>query len=659
LKIINNQNRKKFDKKAQVTAFIIIGLVILGTVGLFTYVINSTTKYKDTPNEYMPVVEYVDQCVRETTASGIFLLSLQGGYVELPEAISTNPESYIDMGFKVPYWYYKGQRRGPYIEMIEEDLAEYINQNLLICLDNLNSFRDQYTINEDISKTDITTEVLITVDDVYVETDLPLTLSTSDVISITLPLIQVETEYNIGQMLDLAFAIMNLEEEENFLEAYTDEIIASSDYLPYEGIEFSCEPKKWEIDDMEDYTKIILQHNLKYLMFENTEYEETDYDYYNELYKIKLNSEDYSNLKVETIYNPDWGLDLDVQPSSNGEVTDIDLLKNTFSIPCVKIYHHKYSTYYPVMFRITDEDYPDLSFYFATPVITRRNMPNRYSEIEPWPAETDTYVNKQYCNNETTITLYHIGDDGYIYTEETIAANWNYGVEVFVYDSLYGLDMPLSGVNISYRCVSFECDVGRTGLPIDEAGYYTGGMPSLNTEFPTCVNGYVIAEADGYKDAKIMQTVDSSTDGQSINIEMIKLMPFEFKVTVIEEHNGLISERELEKEESAVVTILSDDLDYDQYVIYNQNGTSENITLLAQETTYELEVQLTSDTEFLGLLQLNWTPTVSEIVTRDNLEFYVIKKDITAPNFVLDTEQYQEVYNYALEQSQYYEPKFG
>src|SRR3989338_4091994 len=76
-----NVKHKKMQKKAQVTVFIILGLFILVSVGIFTYFTSEIFKYKNLPEQFVPVAKYAEQCTEDVLLQGIFQAGINGGYV--------------------------------------------------------------------------------------------------------------------------------------------------------------------------------------------------------------------------------------------------------------------------------------------------------------------------------------------------------------------------------------------------------------------------------------------------------------------------------------------------------------------------------------------------------------------------------------------------
>lgn len=644
-------------KRGQVSVFIIIGLIILLVVGTSVYLVTDIVdKDYGVPEEVVPIANYIDQCTQDIASDGIFLAGMQGGYIEIPTEIQTNPEAYLDRGFKIPHWFYNGKDRAPSIQEIEAELSIYVNTYLNDCLQNLDAFRNEWEIDE---IENISTQVEIGEEKIIVNILIPVVVTSYEKdITITLPSIEVELDIDFGKMLELAYAIHYKESTEFFLEFYTDEIIASSDYLPYDGIEFTCEPRVWNIEeDIRPHLEGILMHNLHFLMFENTDYEETGYPYYDNIYKVDVGVGDMEDLKVTTLFDPSWGLDLQVLPSDSGKVKDIHLLDQFMILPCTKIYHHKYSTVYEIMFTITDDDHPEYPFHFVLPVNMRRNMPNKYGEVEPWELEIDIVRSREYCAEETLVTVYETDVDGNINTYEEMQQNPRYELNVYVEDSVYGKDAPLADVDIKYRCIDMECEIGTTSYPMTDTGMYTGLSPHLEELFPVCSNGVIIAEKEGYLSTKYFATVDEDTAGSTIQIPLVMLKPMDYKVLVMQDHRGVITERELLDEELAVITIENEELDYEQILVYPDTGEYsgvENLTLPVGDYTYELKIQLIEEENMFGGFEANWTVDLNDALVNDNVVFYALKKD---PDFPTVTqEDYVELYDYAKNNSYKYPP---
>ncbi|MBI5072383.1 hypothetical protein HZA99_01045 [Candidatus Woesearchaeota archaeon] len=674
------------NKKAQVTIFIILGLFLLVGVGLFTYFRSEVYKYHNLPVQFIPVAKYAEQCVQDVAQQGIFQAGMQGGYVSQPY-----PENaaYLNVGFPVTYLYLAGQDRTVSVPHLEKDLDKFIAENINSCLSDFSTF-SQFTITP-VSDVNVSAAATVGSDTVGIGLEIPVQISDGTTTA-TLPTIKVQFDNTIGNKLFLAYQIMKAENEQGFLEFYTDEIIAASDWLPYEGFDFTCKPKRWKVDDMRAYIQKAVAVNLPYIMFSGTDYAETGNPYYDNIYKVSLGVSGVSDLKVTTSYDSHWGMDLDVQPSQDGVVTDVKLVGKTIALPCIHTYHHKYSTNYPVLFTITDGENTDYPFYFATLVIMHRNEPDRKNEMQPWPSEADTIREKAFCANETTTTLYTLDDSGKITTEQQDVQNWNYGLDVVAMDNQYGFNAVLNDVVISYHCLNFNCPVGATGYgggtgrPYDSSGMLAT-YPLLSSTFPTCLNGELIAEKDGYQTKTIFQSVSDKSNGATVLLPMYRLQPLSFDVTVVQNHNNVISERSLEDNEMAVVTLKNSQEGFEKVLVYPMSagagteaatetltdkifGSSSQTTeavdsetlaaagfdalslMVGDDLTYTVDVKLLQDDRYVGSFVYNWTPDANAVSGASHAQFYVIKKDV----FVPTDENYLEAIQYGDEQSGSYPP---
>ncbi len=640
-------------KKAQVTIFIILGLVLLIVAGLVTYFAVDMFKYADIEEQFIPVAKYTEQCVNDVTEHAIFLAGINGGHIKSQD---NEKEAYLDAGFPITYWFIAGEDRSVTIVQLENELEMYLNEHVNDCLTDYSSFEGEFAVTP-VNQVSVTSDVRISENEVHVELNLPVQISDGTVTS-TLPEIKVKIHNTIGKKLFLAYQIMKTENKDGFLEFYTDEIIAASDWLPYEGFDVTCKPKRWTVNEMREYIKQAIAVNLPFIMFKGTRYEETGDPYYDKIYLVDPHASGVKDLNVDIMYNPEWGMNLDVNPSENGIVTTLHMVGQTIAIPCISVYHHKYSAYFPVLFTITDDDAGDYPFYFATPVIMKRNEADRYSEIQPWPSETDVIRSREYCSKTVKTTAYTMKRDGTLDAQETEEDRWLYDLDVIVMDALYGFDGILDNVSIKYQCGQFICDIGATEYG---SGNTLVAYPLLSSRFPSCLHGQIIAEKNGYHAVRASQTVADDTDGATVQMKMFHLRPLNFDITLIENHNNVIGEVELDENDIVVITLKNENLDFEKVMVWPIGNTSEGAAgfdtlelLVAPDVTYELDIKLIQDDIFTGGLSYNWTPDVNTITAANGVHFYAIKKDI----LLSTNENYMEAMKYAEHESANYPPEF-
>ena len=179
-------------KSAQITVFIIIGIVILFTFAGIMYFTKTITKKEiltaadpslaDVPTAFKPLTTYTESCINSVAKKGLLILGEQGGYI-YPDTVGkysvTNPTEADGINLeplKVPYWHYNVESNSkknivysslkPELfadddpEMsIESQLSRYVEERLDGCLEDYSPFVGQgFTIeivNKDAKEVDV------------------------------------------------------------------------------------------------------------------------------------------------------------------------------------------------------------------------------------------------------------------------------------------------------------------------------------------------------------------------------------------------------------------------------------------------------------------------------------------------------------------------
>lgn len=652
-------------KRGQISLFIILGLLILLVTALFVYFNQYFFQYLGVSSEIKPIVNIIEGCVQETAEQGLLLASLQGGYLQLPDELAYLPDATVDLGFKVPLWYYNQKNTAPALSLIEEQLADHIEQKTSDCFGDFKSLQEQYVFGPV-----PTPEVKVNIGDdrVVITFTMPLKVTTGTEETI-IPTLTFTKDNTFGKKYKLATTIMQKENKDNFLEKLTDEIIASSDYLPYEGMEFTCQPRIWLDQQIDNHLQEIIQHNLPRLYFTDTATKAPDDLYYKNVYTINLNTPFFKDLIVKTIV-PSQAIHAEVHPKENGKVTYLNMVADTFMLPCVKVYHHKYDLTYNVLFEIkTDAVGEDtIPFYFATPIIVKRNEPNRNNEIEPWPSEVLELQSKAFCERQEDISLYTLNPEkGVITAVPAVTENWKYELQVYAIDNI--LQQPIADATVKYRCGRLECDIGTTA-------YNNLGIPFLRDKFPTCLNGKIVVERKGYFKSEEIQTIDETAEQAIVNVPLTRLLPYSYGVVIIENHNDAISERPLEADETAVITVSSNDekYPYEKTLVYPttafNDGVIEKTTeefheenpyqgfdLLAADITYTVDITVVKNDQYRGGYYGNFTTTIEDALNNNHLDFIAIVKDPLLPAVL--PEEFLEIMNYAKDISPEYQQRLA
>ena len=229
-------------------------------------------------------------------------------------------------------------------------------------------------------------------------------------------------------------------------------------YAPVDGVEISCSPLVWNAEEIFDEIQEGIEVNTLAL---GTDREE---DYFNIDLPIK------SGQEVSFLNSRNWPNSFEVAPSDEvlltanpvGNQPGLGLLGF-----CYVPYHFVYDVKYPVLIQIKDKNTEEV-FQFPMAVVIQGNNPREsllgsavVKDVEP-----------ELCRFKNT--------------------------EIQV--RTLSLDSGFVDAEISYDCFSQRCNIGTTenGLLVEK--------------FPQCVNGYVSARAEGFKDARyLLSTVNSGS----------------------------------------------------------------------------------------------------------------------------------------------------
>tara|TARA_Y100000034_G_scaffold28265_1_gene33982 strand:- start:770 stop:1495 length:726 start_codon:yes stop_codon:yes gene_type:complete len=156
-------------KRAQVTVFIIVAIVIIAGIGLFFILKDKISFGGGISPEVMSIYSYVESCIKDELVESIELVGLQGGYINVPQqhlqAENLTP---------IAYGYNRGNNVLPTKNKIEAEISNYIKLHLSICLDS-GSFS-----GFEIKKGEINVDTKIKENRVLVLVNYPLGISKGD-----------------------------------------------------------------------------------------------------------------------------------------------------------------------------------------------------------------------------------------------------------------------------------------------------------------------------------------------------------------------------------------------------------------------------------------------------------------------------------------------
>jgi len=638
----------KKQKKGQITIFILLGLVFVISISALVYIQKQGLVFRHgnlISGEAEPIVDYVDMCIDELGKEALMLAGHQGGFVKLPDYIQNNPFTHLDYGLKIPYWYYEGRDISPSLDEIELQLADYVNENLDECINNLEQFQQEFDIEFDEQHS---VQVDIARKDVNFKLTYPIILTDK----LKQKVIFV-SEYNskidvaFKKVYELAKRILEKENSDMYFEQITVDLMGMNEGIPFTGMQIKCTggPMQWLVADINLDIREALAKDISRIRVKGTDYvpfmenegvykdlEEYDledimdgnlpenvpldaYDYFHYFWDINYRSD----LKVGFNYYPEYGLMLKVRPSNSG-IMKSNVAKGTsyLNFLCIHSYHFSYDVNYPVEVIVRDDDSlkgEGYVFRYAIPIMIDHNIPNR---------EKITQSIFTYYGSEEDYSLECEDEEGMY----NIIAN---GFDEYMYQS------ELDGVDITYDCLRFECELGETEFQ----GSFTGLMSGLTEG---CSHGFIKAEKEGYLEV-VNQVTSEQIDRGIIEFWMPKLKEFPYEIM---SHKYSPATETFGNEElfegTATVRLMHNSYDFDKIDLYNtDNDTIEVLVDLPQ--TYSLEIMLLEDEEIIGGWNGNWTVSYEDLKDKNKLVFHTFEY---WPKPITDDEM-MDMYTYLFE----------
>ncbi len=494
------------NKRGQVAIFIIIAIIIVGGIVLFVSfrdVIFGTS----IPAELQPVFNAYQACINEETERGLNLLANQGGRINIDESDLGNDYSPFTKnlnfyGVSVPYWYRldeKGfiEENIPARGDMEEELAQLIEENLNDC--DLSSYYEQgfYIDLPD----EISSSVSISNNKVEVSVDAGLSVSKKD-ISAVKGKYDLETQSRLGEFYDAARKLYDYEAETNFAEEYSIDVIRL--YAPVDGVEVQCSPKIWKTGEEIDAVKEGLESNIAAIKFQGDDFTLGSKD--NKYFVVDANTK----VPARLIYSKEWPSVFEISGDKvTNELMIAEAIGNQQGLGvmgfCYVPYHFVYDMRFPVMFQVGDG--VDL-FQFPVTVIVDNNLAKK-AELPQINYQEPKFRMCDFKEAEA---------------------------EIHTYDE----ELNPVEADVSFECLEESCDLGRTEIKNGDA-VFEGSIP-------ICVNGKIVAKAEGFSDAR--QTFSSNSESVA-NVIMEK----EYEVGV----NVMVAGGGMKEGEQAVIYFENDE----------------------------------------------------------------------------------------------------
>lgn len=257
--MVKPQVNMKFTKKSQITASIIIGLLLLFSIAFISYLkqidVPSIEKEKvyEISTSVEPVRSYVENCLKEIGKKAIKEVALHGGKINMDDNLN-NPNNPSEVQYlnntKINYLCLYEQGNGCinqilFREDLENEISYEIENKLKDCVD-LDIFRNQGFSVEEGEKEEIKTETKISDNEVSLTLKYPLKLSKENLL---LEINTYGTKINVpfGLLFKTSINILNSELQE----------------LNFDSVGFMKEHGNILVDKFKPYPDIIYRLTVK------------------------------------------------------------------------------------------------------------------------------------------------------------------------------------------------------------------------------------------------------------------------------------------------------------------------------------------------------------------------------------------------------------
>ncbi|MBR9705959.1 hypothetical protein GOV14_02915 [Candidatus Pacearchaeota archaeon] len=491
------------NKRGQIAIFVILGIVIVAAIVVFFVITNNPEKIS-VPKELEQVYTYYQSCIEQEIKQAAMILSERGGYLDNPEFVTGSTympfSSQLDfLGIGVPYWYYLSgngvvHEQVPALNKIEAQLNDYLGDRISEC--DFDSFlAEGYQVG--FGEVEVSTTVNKRSIDVEVEQD--LIISFGEVVW-TKGKHTIETNSNLGNFYNLARQIYSNHKSSMFLEEYGLDVLRL--YAPVDGSEIGCSPKIWSVNEVHGDIVSALEANVPAIKLKGNYY---DAEKVNDYFIHDIGEDVDANINF--MYSRQWPMRFEVWDQEDGilRADPVGLQEGLGMLGfCYTPYHFVYDLYYPVMIQIySDEE----MFQFPVVVVIDKTNARKALQGVGMPQ-----VVPELCEHKNT------------------------PISV----STYNTNLEPLDATIRFKCFDTTCLIGETEI--------VAGESILETDFPQCVNGYVIAEKEGYETKKYLV---STIAPESVYIVMDKKYNLSLEVTK--------GNSKLEKD-YAILTFTKDDI---------------------------------------------------------------------------------------------------
>lgn len=541
------------DRKAQVTVFMIIGIILLFSTALMFYIRNEVAggisdefvpSIQEVPLEAQPIKVFVENCLKRTATAGIKQLGIHSGYID-PTDYELSEKAFLVGVFPtesdalsmpnspnslMPYWWYlespndcsgncklssnrPGLREDTPGVSLEGQLDKYIERHIGACLDGFRSFREQgFEITEN---GPLVSEVTLADADVVLLLEYPLSVERQGE-TIDIDSFFTKVDVRLKDAYFLATEITNLQIEAFFLELHAMNLITQFSWpsdmsrIPPTG-DFT-----WSLSDHRIWTRSETQDKIESLVlskFDQLQVIGSD-NFVNRLLVVRDEDEGY---KLDTI--------------GQGMVDMMRLQINDTTAAYGFEVDFTYLDWWPIYLNINDQEVLAPTSVEGSDILSWLGI-NNYAfwydvsfPVMVTIRQPDAFAGEGFTfrfalegnirdNNHTSENYVKLSND----TGATLACKMNQrnsgNIDVNVLNALTG--EPVEGAKVSFVLKDESCFVGFSELDSD-------GMAGVDAPFPVGLGALRV----NHEDYLTQQNIYMTRVGEGDNVT-VELMPFRY-----------------------------------------------------------------------------------------------------------------------------------
>ena len=610
----NKSNKNiKYQKKAQIAIFMIIGLIIVIGAVIFYYSTQKIAKplepevkiiEEQVPIEFDPIKNYANDCAYSAGVEGLKIIGKQGGYISFTNK-NLNKESFIttqnptesdavsftkNSELKVAYWWYlksanncrgdcKFASKRPELRQtdnsIEKQLERYIDLRFKECLNNFAPFVEQgFRVNEEGK---VKTDVTITPIDVLVIVEYPLSIERQDT-KTKISQFLVRIPVNLEKIYDLATKVTNLEIKHRYLEKHILNLIVAFSGVnkeklpPMSDMQFKFGSTiSWQKSDIKNKITGLLAAYIPLFQVDGTyNYERNIFgsELKQRLYDstiIPVTNSSFKDLAAYFTYLDFWPTYFDL--NCKGEQCIPSSANSLISFFGIQEYRFAYDLSFPVMVELKDpfalngQGY-SFNFFIEGNIRNNKPMPTDFVPLERATLSERSLL----CDTRTSGSI----------TINVINA---------------ATKKPVDDAQVLYTVIDESCFIGATNAD---------GI--LTEKFPVAVGGVVNLVKDRY----ISKAVEFDPRLNRDDSLKVQLQPIYTKKLIVKKKNVVKTQQgwqfsnaavDLNNKESATITLtrFNDEGELDFSSIANYEGGKEPSEMEIAPGKYSADISLILD----------------------------------------------------------------